>query len=102
MELESLRSRQSPDRATPSPAGGRGAELEAEVRALREESRGLRESLEEAQAQLLSQGLEQGRTLLGEQPALGLAGTSLAAELEEMSSDKVRAFQRAAVYIAAT
>ncbi|KAF4526260.1 hypothetical protein B566_EDAN010970 [Ephemera danica] len=91
LEVESLRARTSSiERGTPSPAGGRGAELEAEVRALREESRGLREALEEAQAQLLSQGLEQGRTLLGEQPVLGLVGTSLADELEEMSSDKVR------------
>lgn len=74
---------------SPSPGmAGRGQDLEAEVRALREESRGLREALEEAQAQLLSQGLEQGRTLLGEQPP-PLSGTSLADELEAMSADKV-------------
>ncbi|XP_059476398.1 rab11 family-interacting protein 4 isoform X3 [Neocloeon triangulifer] len=64
---------------------GRSPELEEEARCLREEVRTLKEALEEAQAQLLGRGLEQGRTLLGEP----VGGPSLADELDEMSSDKV-------------
>ncbi|CAB3374484.1 Hypothetical predicted protein [Cloeon dipterum] len=65
---------------------GRHPELEEEARYLREEVRTLKEALEEAQAQLLGRGLEQGRNLLGEPQG----GPSLADELDEMSSDKVR------------
>ncbi|XP_065338325.1 rab11 family-interacting protein 4 isoform X3 [Cloeon dipterum] len=65
---------------------GRHPELEEEARCLREEVRTLKEALEEAQAQLLGRGLEQGRNLLGEPQG----GPSLADELDEMSSDKVR------------
>jgi hypothetical protein len=77
-------------RRRPSSPGARNSELEEETRTLREEVRTLRESLEEAQAQLLSRGLEQGRHLLVAADAPG--GPSLADELDEMSSDKVSAF----------
>jgi len=62
------------------------AEMEEEIRLLRENNRRYQENNEELQAQMLNKGLEEGRTLLAN-PA---HTNSLAAEFEAMSENEMR------------
>jgi len=67
-------------------SSSRIAELEHEIKDLKQQNNSLRESNDELQAQLFSRGLEEGRTLLNEH----LSDNSLAAEFEVMSQDDIR------------
>jgi len=69
----------------PSPPSSRVAELENEIKNLKQQNNSLRESNDELQAQLFSRGLEEGRTLLNEHN-----DNSLAAEFEVMSQEDIR------------
>ncbi|XP_037074581.1 rab11 family-interacting protein 4-like [Pollicipes pollicipes] len=86
-ELEDTRQQASLRLKTESDESGvmrlRQGELETELRELRQRNKELQESNEELQAQLLSNGLEEGRQLLESGPK------SLALELEDMSGEEV-------------
>jgi len=62
------------------------AEMETEIRVLRDQNKRLHENNEELQAQMLNKGLEEGRTLLMNQAH----NNSLAAEFEAMSENEMR------------
>jgi len=65
------------------------AEMETEIRVLRDQNKRFHENNEELQAQMLNKGLEEGRTLLMNQAH----NNSLAAEFEAMSENEVRLLQ---------
>ncbi|XP_037074564.1 rab11 family-interacting protein 4-like [Pollicipes pollicipes] len=87
-ELEDTRQQASLRLKTESDESGvmrlRQGELETELRELRQRNKELQESNEELQAQLLSNGLEEGRQLLESGPK------SLALELEDMSGEELK------------
>lgn len=62
------------------------AEMETEIRVLRDQNKRFHENNEELQAQMLNKGLEEGRTLLMNQAH----NNSLAAEFEAMSENEMR------------
>eukprot|EP00092_Neocalanus_flemingeri_P095404 GFUD01121385.1.p1 GENE.GFUD01121385.1~~GFUD01121385.1.p1 ORF type:complete len:416 (+),score=139.83 GFUD01121385.1:290-1537(+) len=62
------------------------AEMETEIRVLRDQNKRFHENNEELQAQMLNKGLEEGRTLLLNQAH----NNSLAAEFEAMSENEMR------------
>lgn len=61
------------------------AEMEGEIRVLRDQNKRYKENNEELQAQLVSKSLEEGRTLLNH-----ANNNSLAAEFEAMSENEMR------------
>lgn len=61
------------------------AEMESEIRVLRDQNKRYKENNEELQAQLVSKSLEEGRTLLNH-----ANNNSLAAEFEAMSENEMR------------
>ncbi|RXG69995.1 Rab11 family-interacting protein 4 [Armadillidium vulgare] len=63
---------------------GNTAEMEAELKQLKDENKLLLEQVEDLQAQLLTSRLEEGRTLVS------AAHNSLAAEFEQMTNDELR------------
>lgn len=62
------------------------ADMEGQIRILRDTNKRLEESNEELQAQMLNRGLDEGRKLLSESEA----NNSLAAEFEAMSENEMR------------
>lgn len=62
------------------------AEMETEIRGLRDQNKRLKEQNEDLQAQMLSKGLEEGKTLLMAE----VGNNSLAAEFEAMSEHEMR------------
>jgi len=62
------------------------ADMEGQIRILRDNNKRLEESNEELQAQMLNRGLDEGRKLLSESEA----NNSLAAEFEAMSENEMR------------
>ena len=79
--------RDDSDRDVLADLPARIADMEKEIRVLREQNGVLTESNEELQAQMLNRGLEEGKILVN---GGGPSDDSLAAEFEAMNENEVR------------
>ncbi|KOB75630.1 USP6 N-terminal-like protein, partial [Operophtera brumata] len=76
----------------PPPPDPRLDELRNELTLLRTQNKSLSEAQEELQAQILTRGVEEGRSLLDGVSGPLVAGNSLAHEFSQMSDDEVKYF----------